>query len=277
MKNTIQEQILRAYSDPQSSGAKTEKIFTRFLAQLDEGKIRSAEKINGEWRVNEWVKKGILLGFRLGKFRAIPGSSPFQFFDKHSFPLKTLSKKNHVRIVPGGTSIRKGAYVASSVVVMPPSYINVGTFIDEGTMIDSHSLVGSCAQVGKRVHVSAAVQLGGVLEPIGSLPVIIEDDVMIGGNCGIFEGTIVSHRAVLGSGVILTASTPVYDLVNETIIRKNAHGSMVIPENAVVVAGARNIELSFARAHGLHLYTPLIIKYRDEKTDARTALEESLR
>ncbi len=271
---TIQESIEQEFSKPTRNAG---KIFSEFITLLDHGTIRIVEKKQTEWVVNHWVKKGILLGFRLGKLHSVIPAKPFTFFDKHTFPLKKIVAKNNVRIVPGGTSIRKGAYVASSVIIMPPSYINVGAFVEKNVLIDSHALVGSCAYVGERVHLSAASQLGGVIEPIGALPVIIENDVFIGGNCGIYEGTIVQKRAVLGSGVILNASTPVYDLVNETVIQKNSNGSVVIPENAVVVAGARNYNSSFAHKHGLHLYTPLIVKYRDEKTDARTALEESLR
>lgn len=268
---------ITTYFEQQILSDEVESVFNQFLDLLDAGTIRSAENTDGTWRVHEWVKKGILLGFRLGKLQAIDHSSPFQFFDKHTMPLKHFNGTSNVRIVPGGTAVRKGAYLAPSVIVMPPAYINIGSYIDEGTMIDSHALVGSCAQVGKRVHVSAAAQIGGVLEPAGALPVIIEDDVMIGGNCGIYEGTIVKKRAVIASGVILTASTPVYDLVHHRIIRREQNGSLVIPENAVVVAGSRKIESPFALEFGLSLYTPLIVKYRDEKTDARIALEESLR
>lgn len=266
-----------AYFEHHTYSNEAESAFNQFLELLDAGAIRSAEKIDGAWRANEWVKKGILLGFRLGKLKAIDHVSPFQFFDKHTIPVKHFNGSNSVRIVPGGTSVRKGAYLAPSVIVMPPAYINIGSYVDEGTMIDSHALVGSCAQVGKRVHVSAAAQIGGVLEPIGALPVIIEDDVMIGGNCGIYEGTIVRKGSVIASGVILTASTPVYDLVHHRIIRREKNGSLIIPENAVVVAGSRKIESPFALEFGLSLYTPLIVKYRDEKTNARIALEESLR
>jgi len=261
--------------EKQTKGAN--KVFADFIALLDNGTIRTVEKIQSEWVVNGWVKKGILLGFRLGKLRVVSASKGFSFFDKHTFPLKKITAKDNVRIVPGGTSIRKGAYVAPSTIIMPPAYINVGAYVEKNTMIDSHALVGSCAYIGERVHLSAASQIGGVLEPIGALPVIIENDVLIGGNCGIYEGTIVQKRAVIGTGVILNASTPVYDLVNETIIRKNSNGSLVIPENAVVVAGSRAVNSPFANKHGLHVYTPLIVKYRDEKTDAKTALEESLR
>lgn len=273
-KLSLQEEIEHEFG---STTKNAMKIFLQFIAQLDAGTIRTVEKINGEWIVNAWVKKGILLGFRIGKLKGIPQSKPFSFFDKDTYPLKKISAKNNIRIVPGGTSIRKGAYVAPSVIIMPPAYINVGAYVSQNTMIDSHALVGSCAFIGERVHLSAASQIGGVLEPIGALPVIIEDDVMIGGNCGIYEGTIIKRRAVIGTGVILNASTPVYDLVNEIIIRKNKNGSLVIPENAVVVAGSRRINSSFAEKNGLGLYTPLIVKYRDEKTDAKTALEESLR
>jgi 2,3,4,5-tetrahydropyridine-2-carboxylate N-succinyltransferase len=258
------------------------RAFNELKFFLNHGEIRAASRssesgnIEG-WIVNSWVKKGILLGFRLGKIHDYSLNAQFRYFDKSTFPLKTLSIEEGVRVVPGGTSIRDGSYVASSVVVMPPAYINVGAFVDEGTMIDSHALVGSCAQVGKHVHLSAATQIGGVLEPIGALPVIIEDDVMVGGNCGIYEGTIVKRRAVIGAGVILTGSTPVYDLVKGTVYRRTGARPLVIPEGAVVVQGSRHIEGEFARQHHIAIYTPLIIKYRDDKTDAATALEESLR
>lgn len=268
---------ITTYFEQHAQSDEVESAFNYFLELLDSGVIRLAENSNGTWRVNEWVKKGIILGFRLGKLKAIDHTSLFQFFDKHTLPLKQFNDSSNVRIVPGGTAVRKGAYLAPSVIVMPPAYINIGCYVDEGTMIDSHALVGSCAQVGKRVHVSAAAQIGGVLEPTGALPVIIEDDVMIGGNCGIYEGTIVKKGAVIASGVILTASTPVYDLIHHRIIRCERNGSLIIPENAVVVAGSRKIESSFALEYGLSVYTPLIVKYRDEKTNARVALEESLR
>jgi 2,3,4,5-tetrahydropyridine-2-carboxylate N-succinyltransferase len=252
-------------------------VFSEFITLLDNGTIRTVEKLQTEWTVNHWVKKGILLGFRLGKLQSVSSSKTFPFFDKHTFPLKVFALKDKVRIVPGGTSIRKGAYVSSSVIIMPPAYINVGAYIEKNVLVDSHALVGSCAYIGERVHLSAAAQIGGVLEPIGALPVIIENDVLIGGNCGIYEGTIVKNRAVIGSGVTLNGSTPVYDLVNKTVIRKNSNGSLVIPENAVVIAGSRAVNTPFAMKNGLQMYTPLIVKYRDEKTDAKTALEESLR
>jgi 2,3,4,5-tetrahydropyridine-2-carboxylate N-succinyltransferase len=281
---TLKEQIESSFS--QDTGALDRvaalRAFHDLKFFLNNGEVRAAnpatEKGNIEgWFVNEWVKKGILLGFRLGKIEEYSPNTHFHFFDKATFPLKNLTLADSVRIVPGGTSVRDGSYVASGVVIMPPAYINVGAYVDEGTMIDSHALVGSCAQVGRRVHVSAATQIGGVLEPIGAMPVIVEDDVMIGGNCGIYEGTIVKRRAVIGSGVILTGSTPVYDLVKGAIYRKAAGRPLVIPEGAVVVQGSRQVDGAFARQHGIAVYTPVIVKYRDEKTDAATALEESLR
>lgn len=273
----MEEEITELFDDCSMLPSYAEEAFERFMQLLDQGEIRAAEYRDGTWHVNSWIKKGILLGFRLGRIERSGAEEGSQFFDKHTFPLKRFTEEDRVRIVPGGTAVRRGAYVAPSVIVMPPSYINAGAYVASGTMIDSHALVGSCAQVGERVHVSAAAQLGGVLEPVGALPVIIEDDVLIGGNCGIYEGTIVKRRAVLGAGVFITASTPVYDCVNETIIRRNEQGSVVIPENAVVVAGTRSIRGRFADAQALSVYTPLIVKYRDEKTDARTALEDILR
>jgi 2,3,4,5-tetrahydropyridine-2-carboxylate N-succinyltransferase len=274
MTNDIQQSIEQEFEN-QTMNA--DRVFSEFITLLDNGTIRTVEKLQTEWTVNHWVKKGILLGFRLGKLQSVSSSKTFPFFDKHTFPLKVITLKDKVRIVPGGTSIRKGAYVSSSVIIMPPAYINVGAYIEKNVLVDSHALVGSCAYIGERVHLSAAAQIGGVLEPIGALPVIIENDVLIGGNCGIYEGTIVKNRAVIGSGVTLNGSTPVYDLVNKTVIRKNSNGSLVIPENAVVIAGSRAVNTPFAMKNGLQMYTPLIVKYRDEKTDAKTALEESLR
>jgi len=244
---------------------------------LNRGEARAAEYEGGKWRVNSWVKKGILLAFRAGVLCELSDNEVFQFFDKDTMGVRQFSVNHGVRIVPGGSVVRDGAYVAEGVVMMPPSYINIGAYVDEGTMIDSHALIGSCAQIGKRVHCSAAAQIGGVLEPIGSIPVIIEDDVFIGGNCGIYEGTIVKRRAVIAAGVTLTGSTPVYDLVNRKIYKKSAVEPLTIPENAVVVSGNRQINQPFAQEHKLSIYTPLIIKYRDEKTDASTVLEESLR
>ncbi len=252
-------------------------LFEEFKFGLNAGRIRAAEKINGSWRVNHWVKKGILLGFRLGKLVDCSINDNFRFFDKHTYPLKRFTVTDNVRQVPGGSSIRDGSFVAPGVVIMPPAYINVGAYVDEKTMIDSHALVGSCAQVGKKVHVSAGAQIGGVLEPVGAMPVIVEDNVLIGGNCGIYEGTIVGEYAVIGAGTILTGSVAVYDLVNETILRKTESSLLVIPPGAVVVPGSRPLKNAFAQQHGLSVYSPMIIKYRDAKTDAATALEESLR
>lgn len=262
--------------------AAASRAFNELKFFLNVGELRAAQRSDSVgskagWVVNDWVKKGILLGFRLGEMVEVSINDQFRFFDKNTYPLKRLSLDQQVRVVPGGSSIRDGSFIAKSVVVMPPAYINVGAYVDEGTMIDSHALVGSCAQVGKRVHLSAATQIGGVLEPIGAMPVIIEDDVMVGGNCGIYEGTIVQQRAVIGSGVVLTGSTPVYDLVKEQIYRRTPEQPLVIPEGAVVVQGSRHIDAPFAKQHHLAIYTPVIIKYRDEKTDAATALEESLR
>jgi 2,3,4,5-tetrahydropyridine-2-carboxylate N-succinyltransferase len=249
-----------------------------FLEALDEGRIRAAEPLpNGEWRVNHEVKQQILELFRAGTLTDMSADATFRFFDKHTLPVKGLHLAHGVRVVPGGSTIRKGAYVAPGVICMPPMYINIGAYVDEESMVDSHALVGTCAQIGKRVHLSAAAQIGGVLEPAGARPVIIEDDVLVGGNCGVYEGVLVRNRAVLGSGVILNASTPVYDLVNEVIIRSTPEQPLEIPAGAVVVSGTRAVTSSFAAAHGLGVATPLIVKYRDEKTDARTALESALR
>ena len=253
------------------------QTFREFMFFLNRGEIRAAEKVGTAWKVNRWVKQGILLGFRLGARVDVSIDARFRYFDKETFPLKRLSLDDGVRIVPGGSSVRDGAFVAKGVVVMPPAYINVGAHVEEGTMVDSHALVGSCAQVGKRVHLSAGSQIGGVLEPIGALPVIVEDDVMVGGNCGLYEGTIVRRRAVIGAGVIITGGTPVYDAVREIIYRKEGETPLVIPENAVVIPGSRPLKNRWAQQEQLWIATPVIIKYRDEKTDASTALEESLR
>lgn len=254
-------------------------VYEEFKMALRRGKIRSAERdTDGNWHANTWVKQGILLGFRLGKMveMSMP-TETLQFFDKDTFPLRPMTLDDGVRIVMGGSAIRDGSYVAKGVVVVPPAYINVGSYVDEGTMVDSHALVGSCAQIGKRVHLSAAAQIGGVLEPVGAVPVIIEDDVMVGGNTGVYEGTIVRERAVLGTGVILTRSTPVFDLPNERIIKAEDGKPLEIPAGAVVVQGSRNVTNDFGKSHGLSIYCPIIVKYRDEKTDASTKLEDYLR
>lgn len=252
-------------------------VFQEFLDALNSGAIRSASRdANGTWTAHAWVKQGILLGFRLGELHDF-SNPPFSFFDKHTYPTKPLSLQNGVRVVPGGSTIRSGSYVAPGVVCMPPMYINVGAYVDEGTMVDSHALVGSCAQIGKRVHLSAAAQVGGVLEPVGAVPVVIEDDVFVGGGCGIYEGCVVRTRAVLASGVILTGSMRVYDLVNERVLSRTENGPLEIPEGAVVVPGSRAVSGDFAREHGISLYAPTIVKYRDERTDASTTLETALR
>jgi 2,3,4,5-tetrahydropyridine-2-carboxylate N-succinyltransferase len=256
-------------------------MFEAFKQLLNNGVIRSAEKVGDAWQVNMWVKQGILLGMKLGRLQEMllpfGGRSGFTFIEKDTWPLKEVGIGHNVRIVPGGSSVRDGVYLAPGVVMMPPAYVNVGAYVDEGTMIDSHALVGSCAQVGKKVHLSAGVQVGGVLEPVGALPVIIEDEVMVGGNCGIYEGTIVKERAVIGTGVILNGSTPVYDTVNNCVYRKSAEAPLIIPAGAVVVAGSRPLKGDFAAEHGLAIYTPIIVKYRDSRTDSATALEEALR
>ena len=252
-------------------------LFDEFKQQLNQGKVRAAEKADGTWRVNHWVKRGILLGFRMGRIENFSINNQFRFYDKHTYPLKQLTAADGVRIVPGGSSLRDGCYIARGVTCMPPMYVNVGAFVDEGTMIDSHALVGSCAQIGKRVHISAAAQVGGVLEPIGQMPVIIEDDVLVGGNCGVYEGAIIRERAVLAPGTIITGGTPVYDLTRDEFYRKTEARPLEIPAGAVVVPGARAITKGKGEELGLSIYTPIIVKYRDEKTDASVRLEDFLR
>lgn len=250
----------------------------QFLDDLDSGRVRAAEpQSNGTWLVRADVKQSILDLFKAGVLSELTSASYTKFFDKNTLPLKELTIESGVRLVPGGSAIRRGAFVAKGVICMPPMYINIGAYVDEGSMIDSHALVGTCAQIGKRVHVSAAAQIGGVLEPAGARPVIVEDDVMIGGNCGLYEGVLIRRRAVLGSGVILNASTPVFDVVNGTVLRSSTEVPLEIPEGAVVVSGTRAMNNPFAQEHGLSIATPIIVKYRDSKTDARTALESALR
>ncbi len=255
------------------------EVYEEFKNALRRGEIRSAEKDGrGNWQANTWVKKGILLGFRMGKM--VEMSKPtetFKFFDKDTFPLRPMSLDDGVRIVVGGSTIRDGSYVAPGVVLVPPCYVNVGAYVDEGTMIDSHALVGSCAQIGKRVHLSAAAQIGGVLEPVNANPVVIEDDVLVGGNTGVYEGTIVRERAVLASGVILTRSTPLFDLPNSRVIKSDGDKPLEVPAGAVVVQGSREITSGYGRENGLSIYCPIIVKYRDEKTDTSTKLEDYLR
>jgi 2,3,4,5-tetrahydropyridine-2,6-dicarboxylate N-succinyltransferase len=253
------------------------KFKSGLISGLNLGDIRCAEPDGiGNWQVNSWVKKGILLLFRHSQMVDM-SEDRRPFYDKDVLALKPTSLSDGIRIVPGGSSIRTGCFVAKGVICMPPMYINIGAYVDSGTMIDSHALVGTCAQIGKNVHLSAASQIGGVLEPAGARPVIIEDDVMIGGNCGVYEGVMVRKHAVLGTGVILNASTKVYDLVNEKVLKASIDEPLEIPEGAVIVPGARTINSDFARENGLSIASPLIIKYRDEKTDARTALEDILR
>jgi 2,3,4,5-tetrahydropyridine-2-carboxylate N-succinyltransferase len=252
-------------------------IFLEFRNTLSSGQIRAAEKIDGSWRTNAWVKQGILLGFRIGELAESGDPHVLSFVDKATYPLRHFLPANRVRIVPGGSSVRSGAYIAPGVICMPPMFVNVGAYVDEGAMVDSHALVGSCAQVGKRVHVSAAAQIGGVLEPINASPVIIEDDVLLGGNCGVYEGTQVRARAVLGAGVILTRSTPLFDIVRGEIYRASDEHPLCVPEGAVVVPGARAITKGKAAEWGLSLYAPVIVKYRDERTDRGVELEDTLR
>ncbi len=254
--------------------------FLELRAALEAGTLRSAEPDAASpigWRVNAWVKRGILLGFRLGQMVEMGCPDGFGFVDKGTYPARRFAVANGVRVVPGGSSVRSGAYLAKGVVVMPPAYVNVGAFVDEGTMVDSHALVGSCAQIGKRVHLSAAAQIGGVLEPVNASPVIIEDDVLVGGNTGVYEGTIVRRKAVLAAGTVLTRGTPVYDLVNGAVLKATAEMPLIIPEGAVVVPGSRAISKGKGAEWGLSVYTPVIVKYRDEKTELSLTLEDLLR
>jgi 2,3,4,5-tetrahydropyridine-2,6-dicarboxylate N-succinyltransferase len=257
------------------------EAFARLRGQLSAGEVRAAEPDPSTptgWRVNAWVKQGILLGFKFGDIADVSADhGRWPFFDKDTLPLKRFDVQGGVRVVPGGSTVRDGAYLGRGVICMPPMYINIGAWVGDGTLIDSHALVGSCAQVGARVHVSAAAQIGGVLEPVGALPVIVEDEVLIGGNCGVYEGAVVKRRAVLASGVVLTGSTPIYDLPNERIIEPVAGQPLIVPEGAVVVPGSRPITSGKGREWGLSVATPIIVKYRDERTDARTALEQWIR
>jgi 2,3,4,5-tetrahydropyridine-2,6-dicarboxylate N-succinyltransferase len=274
LKSAI-ENFFSATSIANSAAAR--RTFADFRARLTRGEIRAAEKINDRWTTNAWVKQGILLGFRLGELKEMSDGDVLNFVDKDTFPARRVALADRIRLVPGGSSIREGAYVAPSVVCMPPMFINVGAYVDEGTMVDSHALVGSCAQVGKRVHLSAAAQVGGVLEPINAAPVVIEDDVLVGGNCGVFEGTLVRARAVLGAGTILTRSTPLYDLVRGEVYRATPDHPLEVPENAVVVPGSRAVTKGKGADWNLSLYTPVIVKYRDEKTERGIELEDWLR
>ncbi|MBV9496417.1 MAG: 2,3,4,5-tetrahydropyridine-2,6-dicarboxylate N-succinyltransferase [Acidobacteria bacterium] len=253
------------------------KTVNLFFAELEKGSCRAAERdADGNWVVQPWVKEGILAAFRFGVLAEF-ASGALSFIDKDTIPARRFKITDGIRVVPGGTSIRRGAFLAKGVVLMPPAFVNVGAYVDADTMIDSHALVGSCAQIGKRVHLSAGAQIGGVLEPIGNVPVIVEDDVVVGGNCGIYEGTIVRSRAVIGAGVVLTGSTPIYDVVRGQVYRRTPERPLEIPFGAVVVPGSRPMKGAFAEQHQLSMSTPIIIKYRDEKTDSATALEEALR
>ncbi len=284
--NALESLIEQFFSLGQAAVGNHEALatFHQFRAALESGEVRSAQPDPSSptgYRVNTWVKRGILLGFRLGVLTQMSETSggrfPLTFVDKSTYPARRFSPDENIRIVPGGSSVRSGAYLAPGVVIMPPAYVNVGAFVDEESMIDSHALVGSCAQIGKRVHLSASAQIGGVLEPINASPVIIEDDVLAGGNTGVYEGTIVRSRAVLASGVILTRGTPVYDIPNNTVYKATAAMPLIIPSCAVVVAGARAIQTGPGKDLGLSVYTPIIVKYRDEKTDLSTTLEDLLR
>jgi 2,3,4,5-tetrahydropyridine-2-carboxylate N-succinyltransferase len=284
---TLEQRIEELSAEPDTTklGVGAYKVVDELLDALEAGLVRAAIRDDdGRWRAVAWVKRGILLGFRVGAMvdMSIPNdagtSSPrFSFIDKHTFPPRRLTERDGVRVVPGGSVVRRGAHLARGVVCMPPMYVNVGAHVGAGTMIDSHALVGSCAQVGERVHLSAAAQVGGVLEPVNAAPVVIEDDVLVGGNSGVYEGTIVRRRAVLAAGVVLTRGTPVYDLVNQSVLKAGAERPLEIPEGAVVVPGARGVTSGWGREHGLSLQTPVIVKYRDEKTDVATALEAWLR
>jgi 2,3,4,5-tetrahydropyridine-2-carboxylate N-succinyltransferase len=273
----LQQEIEQLFEEKPAQYTDAQRnVFLEFRELLNRGSIRSAERDPSEptgWRVNTWVKKGILLGFRMGGTVEMSG----QFFDKSTYPLRKISIDDGVRVIPGGSSIRDGSYLGRGVICVPPMYINVGSYVDDGTLVDSHALIGSCAQIGKNCHISAASQIGGVLEPVGAMPVIVEDDVLVGGNCGIYEGTIVKRRAVLGSGTILNRSTPVYDLVRGTVHRAEGDAPLVIPEEAVVVAGSRAVKSGVGKDWGISLYTPVIVKYRDSGTETKIQLEDLLR
>lgn len=273
IKNLIDEyNALKENSDSERSLA----LFYKVRDLLERGELRVAYKKDGEWVINSWVKSVILFGFRYGIITEYHGS-PLSFLDKDSYPARSFAKEDNIRLVPGGSSVRAGAYVASGTVIMPPSYINTGAYVDSGCMVDSHALVGSCAQIGKNVHISAASQIGGVLEPVNAMPVIVEDNVFIGGNCGIYEGTIVRENGVIGTGVILNGSTPLFDNTTGEFIRRGENTPLIVPEGAVVVAGSRPVSSGFGKDSGIHLYCPVIVKYRDSKTSLSTTLEELLR
>jgi 2,3,4,5-tetrahydropyridine-2-carboxylate N-succinyltransferase len=278
----LRSQIERLFDDPPAQYSEEHfRIFSEFKTALNRGEVRAAAPDPAEktgWRANPWVKKGILLGFRMGAIVEIPSNASRQpFVDKSTYPLRDVSVSDGIRLVPGGSSIRDGSYIGHGVVCMPPMFVNAGAYVGEGSMIDSHALVGSCAQVGRNCHLSAAAQIGGVLEPIGAIPVIIEDDVLVGGNCGVYEGTVVKRRAVLGTGTILNRSIPVYDLVKDMVYSGSENEPLMIPEEAIVVPGSRAVSHPLGKKHGLSLQAAVIVKYRDAKTDARVQLEDLLR
>jgi 2,3,4,5-tetrahydropyridine-2-carboxylate N-succinyltransferase len=276
---SLRERIESLFSDgPNANRVRARDAFTELRQALADGRVRSAEPdadAPSGWRVNAWVKQGILLGFRFGDIVDLSAGLPF--FDKDTMPLKQLASSGGIRVVPGGSSIRDGAYVGRGVICMPPMFINIGAYVGEGTLVDSHALVGSCAQIGNRVHLSAGAQIGGVIEPVGAMPVIIEDDVLVGGNTGIYEGAVIKTRAVIAAGTVLTGSTPVYDLPNGVIIKPASGEPLVVPQGAVVVPGARAVTVGAGREWGLSLATPVIVKYRDDRTDTRTELESWIR
>jgi len=280
LETDLQERIEQLFeAKPEHYSEDEQQLFARLRELLNSGVVRSAEPDSSQptgWRVNTWVKKGILLGFRIGGIIQMGGPQS-QFFDKSTYPLRALTFEDSVRVVPGGSSLRDGCYVAPGVTCMPPMYINAGAYVDRGTMVDSHALIGSCAQIGRNCHISAASQIGGVLEPVGALPVIVEDDVLVGGNCGIYEGTVLKRRSVLGSGTILNRSTPVYDLIRGIVHRATDEQPLIIPEEAVVVAGSRPIQSGIGHDWRLSLYTPVIVKYRDSRTETKIQLEDLLR
>jgi 2,3,4,5-tetrahydropyridine-2-carboxylate N-succinyltransferase len=275
---SLREQVEELFEKSGEFSSTDRELFEAFKQSLNRGEVRAAERAeDGEWKVNSWVKRGILVGFRMGALADMSAHATLRFFDKDTYPVRPTTVMEGVRIVPGGSSVRDGAYLAPGVVCMPPMYVNAGAYVDEGAMIDSHALVGSCAQVGKRVHLSAAAQIGGVLEPVGAVPVVIEDDVLVGGNCGVYEGTIVRAGAVLAPGTILTGATPVYDLVRGEVYRRTEAGPLEIPPGAVVVPGSRAVTSERGREWNLSLYAPVVVKYRDEKTDRAVQLEDFLR
>ena len=278
---SLQQKIEELFdTKPPTYGDAERDLFLQFRNLLDSGEVRSAEPDASQptgWRVNTWVKKGILLGFRIGGVIDMTAGGSLTFLDKSTYPTKTIAVGDGIRIVPGGSSIRAGAFVGRGVTCMPPMYINVGAYVSDGTMVDSHALIGSCAQIGRNCHISAASQIGGVLEPVGAMPVIIEDDVLVGGNCGIYEGTIVKRRAVLGSGTILNRSTPLYDLVKGIVHRATEDTPLIVPEEAVVVSGSRHVTSGPGKNWGIALYTPVIVKYRDSGTETKIQLEDLLR